>query len=398
MKKSFIVVGLGYGDEGKGLVTDYLCSLYPQALVVRFSGGHQAGHTVVSSTGQRHVFSSFGSGSLRGNPSYWSRYCTFNPSALIAEYQSLIALGASPTLFIDALAMVTTPYDIAYNRAVEHINNHGSCGVGVGPTIERNSLDVPYKCFAQDMLYPVVMKHRLEIIHQYYQNKAKADGRSGLLDAYLAFVAELDLSLFFDHVEQTLQKVIIVSEQEIFSRFETVIFEGSQGILLDQEYGFFPHVTRANTTSKNAMALISQHDLGDPQVYYITRAYLTRHGNGPMANEGSCLPLINTEKETNIQNDWQGNFRRSILDIDMINYALQCDANYTANVSKHLVVTCLDQLQGPLTVTLRGKQIVPSSFLDLIRKRWIYAARFESLLQSSSDCSTDSLEEFPLEK
>jgi hypothetical protein len=111
--------------------------------------------------------------------------------------------------------------------------------VGVGPTIERNSLDVPYKCFAQDMLYPIVMKHRLEIIHQYYQNKAKADGRSGLLDVYLAFVAELDLSVFFDHIEQTLQKVTIVSEQEIFSRFETVIFEGSQGILLDQEYGFF---------------------------------------------------------------------------------------------------------------------------------------------------------------
>jgi adenylosuccinate synthase len=143
-----------------------------------------------------------------------------------------------------------------------------------------------------------------------------------------------------------LQKVTIVSEQEIFSRFETVIFEGLR-YFLDQEYGFFPHVTRANTTSKNAMALIREHDLGNPHVYYITRAYLTRHGNGPMANEGSCLSLINIEKETNVQNDWQGNFRRSFWMWICLIMHYNCDANYTTNASKHLVVTCLDQIQGP---------------------------------------------------
>ena len=397
MKQSFVVLGLGYGDEGKGLVTDFLCTRHPQALVVRFSGGHQAGHTVVLPNGQRHVFSSFGSGTLRGNPSYWSSYCTFNPSALLAEYASLSDLEHVPMLYIDALAMLTTPYDIAYNQALERINNHGSCGVGVGPTIERNAQNVPYKCFAQDMLYPVVMKHRLSLIHEYYQRKAQLDGRPGLLDAYLDLVADVDLDFFFEQMAQVVEKVHIVVAQDIFDRFETVIFEGSQGILLDQEYGFFPHVTRTNTTSKNAMELIHQYALTEPEVYYVTRAYLTRHGNGPMANEQFPLALIHTELETNVQNTWQGGFRRSVLDLDMINYALQCDANYTAKAMKHLVVTCLDQLENDLTVTIQGQLVRPHSFLDLIQKRFIYAARFVSLLQSWADCVPDVLEEFPLE-
>lgn len=385
MKTSFVVIGLGFGDEGKGLTTDYLCLQHPDALVVRFSGGHNAGHTVALPDGQRHVFSSFGSGTLRENPSYWSSYCTLYPSALLVEYAALHKLGKVPRLFVDARTMITTPYDLAYNQAVEIINKHGSCGVGVGPTIERNELLVPYKFYAQDMIYPAVAKHRLEVIHHYYQEKAKKDGREGLLDMYVSLATPTSVDLFFEDMEDTLKIVDIVAASEIFNRFDTFIFEGSQGILLDQNYGFFPHVTRTNTTSQNAMEMIEKYGLGIPDVYYITRAYLTRHGNGPMANEGQKLELVNIEKETNILNDWQGNFRRSILDLDMINYALQCDANYTANCPKHLVVTCLDQLTEPLRVSAHGQIFTPHSFEEVIRKKQIYAATFKSLIQNAAD-------------
>ena len=397
MKKSFIVIGLGFGDEGKGLTTDYLCLHHPDALVVRFSGGHQAGHTVALSDGQRHVFSSFGSGTLRGNASYWSSYCTLYPSALLVEYAALKKLGTSPRLFVDARTMITTPYDLAYNQAVEMINKHGSCGVGVGPTIERNELLIPYKFYAQDMLYPQVAKNRLEVIHRYYQEKAKKDGREGLLEQYISLATSALMKLFFEDMKATLKIVDIVSEPEIFHRFDTFIFEGSQGILLDQNYGFFPHVTRANTTSQNAMELIKKHDLGLPDVYYITRAYLTRHGNGPMANEGSALELIKIDKETNVLNGWQGNFRRSILDLDMINYALQCDANYSALCRKHLVVTCLDQWVGPLKVSANGQIFSPHSFEEVIRKKQIYAANFTTLIQNSADYVNDTIKVIPLD-
>ena len=391
MKKSFIIIGLGFGDEGKGLTTDYLCLQNPEALVVRFSGGHQAGHTVALPDGQRHVFSNFGSGTLRGNPSYWSSFCTLYPSALLEEYAALQILEKMPRLFVDARTMITTPYDLAYNKAVEMINKHGSCGVGVGPTIERNELTVPYKFYAQDMIYSQVAKHRLEVIHQYYQNKAKQDGRLGLLENYLTLATSESLQYFFEDMEATLKIVDIIAEPEIFHRFESFIFEGSQGILLDQNFGFFPHVTRTNTTSQNAMNLITKYDLGIPDVYYITRTYLTRHGNGPMPNEGNIPDLVNIEKETNVLNDWQGNFRRSVLDLDMINYALQCDANYVCDCIKHLVVTCLDQVKGPLTVTAHGQLFQPHSFEDVVRKKQIYAAKFQSIIQSSADHVNDAI-------
>ena len=397
MKKSFVVIGLGFGDEGKGLTTDYLCLHHPDALVVRFSGGHNAGHTVALPDGQRHVFSSFGSGTFRGNASYWSSYCTLYPSALLVEYAALKKLNISPRLFLDARTMITTPYDLAYNQAVEMINKHGSCGVGVGPTIERNESLIPYKFYAQDMLYPQVAKNRLAVIHRYYQEKAKKDGREGLLEQYLSLATSALMEFFFEDMKATLKIVDIVSEPEIFHRFDTFIFEGSQGILLDQNYGFFPHVTRTNTTSQNAMELIKKHDLGLPDVYYITRVYLTRHGNGPMANEGSALELINIDKETNVLNGWQGNFRKSLLDLDMINYALQCDANYSALCPKHLVVTCLDQLVGPLKVSANGHIFSPHSFEEVIRKKQIYAANFTTLIQNSADYVNDTIKVIPLD-
>jgi len=205
------------------------------------------------------------------------------------------------------------------------------------------------------------------------------------------------MEFFFEDMKATLKIVDIVSEPEIFHRFDTFIFEGSQGILLDQNYGFFPHVTRTNTTSQNAMELIKKHDLGLPDVYYITRVYLTRHGNGPMANEGSALELINIDKETNVLNGWQGNFRKSLLDLDMINYALQCDANYSALCPKHLVVTCLDQLVGPLKVSANGHIFSPHSFEEVIRKKQIYAANFTTLIQNSADYVNDTIKVIPLD-
>src|SRR5690606_12238557 len=104
------VIGIGFGDEGKGITTDFLCSRSRNPIVVRFSGGHQAGHTVVLN-GVRHVFSNFGSGTLRGAPTYWAKYCTVNPIGIINELDSLIKKGITPKLYIDEKCPITTPYD-----------------------------------------------------------------------------------------------------------------------------------------------------------------------------------------------------------------------------------------------------------------------------------------------
>ena len=88
-----IILGLGYGDEGKGKTTAWLAGQSESPLVIRFSAGHQAGQTVVNDRGQRHVFSNFGSGTFSGVPTYWSAYCTFNPVVYHHEQRALQALG-----------------------------------------------------------------------------------------------------------------------------------------------------------------------------------------------------------------------------------------------------------------------------------------------------------------
>ena len=131
---SKVIIGAGFGDCGKGLVTNFLVFDLKSTLVVRFSGGQQAGHTVVEK-GIRHVFSNFGSGTLKGIPTYWSRFCTVDPIGIVNEMADLIKKGVDPILFIDPSCPITTPYDVMHNQRTD--NDNGTCGVGVGTTWQR---------------------------------------------------------------------------------------------------------------------------------------------------------------------------------------------------------------------------------------------------------------------
>lgn len=382
MISTSIVLGLGFGDEGKGVTTDYLCHQHPGALVVRFSGGHQVGHTVVTQDGTRHVFSNFGSGSFRKVPTFMSRFCTVSPSGVMRERDALIDKGVFPKLYLSPLAMITTPFDVAYNRARESLKRHGSVGVGFGTTIERN--ETPWKLYAQDLQFAFVLKEKLTAIRAYYTQKVAATRSEELMERYLNELENCSIEAFLVDCERTRRFAHIQTASTLFPHYDHLIFEGSQGILLDMDYGFFPHVTRSHTTSRNAMTLIQEHQLAPPEIYYITRAYQTRHGNGPMSNEDLNLVLHHTELETNISHDWQGDFRRTPLDLDLLNYALGCDANHSGQVKKHLVVTCFDQLVGPWQVTQKGYAFIPESARALIQPQYLHAAEFSSVLESWS--------------
>ena len=168
-----IVIGLGFGDEGKGLATDYLCSRSTNPLAIRFNGGQQAGHTVCMPDGRHHVFSSFGAGTLRGAATYWSDYCTCSIPDLLNEYQALEKMGTAPQLYIDENCAITTHYDALYNRLQEqHRGNsrHGSCGMGFGNTVQRQLAGVSFT--AKDLLRTKECEKRLLRIRRYYQQKA----------------------------------------------------------------------------------------------------------------------------------------------------------------------------------------------------------------------------------
>lgn len=332
-----IVIDTGFGDAGKGRTVDWLCAKLhnkEKSVVVRFSGGQQAGHTVINSKG-KHIHSSFPAGTLRSVPGYISHHCTIYPTSMKNEWNALKSKGLFPVLTIHPLAMVTTPYDVVANRANELKNRHGSCGMGVGKTMERNR--TPYKLHIVDLFLPEeLLLAKLASICRYYKQEFKKDE---MLNEFL--LACTWIRSEFD-----------VKDYSFFtpSDITNIIFEGSQGIMLDMDHGVFPHVTYANTTSKNAFEIINIISKAYSKIFidihYVTRCYQTRHGIGPMTDE-SPLVLKNNEEEINVNNPWQGEFRVGKLDMKLIQTAIRIDSCYILNhftVRKNLVLTCVDQM------------------------------------------------------
>lgn len=331
-----IVLGMGFGDEGKGIVTDSLCAANPEndKIVVRFSGGQQAGHAV--KVGDKfHIHSSFGSGTLRGIPSMISEYCTFYPPSIIREYEALIEKGIEvPVLYIHPKAHFTTLLEIHKNRKSHKNLSDGTCGLGVGETMKRN-LETPNKLYAVDLLHEGLLYHKL------YINEFNTWGS---FDECADF--EICLGKMLDLINQG--RIQIIDYRILLNRGE-VIFEGSQGIMLDMDHGTIPNVTYANTTSKNALQICeylkNKGKFLDININYVTRCYGTRHGNGWTPKFSVDLKLKNNEFEINTNNEFQGNFKTFPLDESLLIHAFNIDDIYSFNVkNKNLYVTCLDQI------------------------------------------------------
>jgi len=362
------IIGLGYGDEGKGATTATLVSKAERALVIRFSGGHQAGHTVIAPDGRRHVFSNFGAGTLAGAPTYWSRYCTFHPVGYANERAALLELGVDPLLYVDGLCPVTTPYDLLYNRQRETEVRHGSCGLGFGATVARH--EGPHKLHVMDLYDDFVLEQKLRSVKAHYSGMGAEFDAGGLGKALDDFQRAVDIVR--GSVRCTCGPALFDGIEKLH---DAAIFEGSQGLLLDQEFGYFPNVTRAYTSSRNALALCREYGLPLPEIHYVTRCYQTRHGNGPLTNEDREPPQLRpTPEETNVYNPWQGEQRRSLLDVDQLRYALDCDAHYSYGCEHRLVVTCLDQLTGEWRATEGGEGVGLTTVGDLARRLGLYEA------------------------
>lgn len=349
-KNVLIIVGLGFGDEGKGLATDFLCLKHPNSIVIRYNGGHQAGHCVITKEGKRHVFSHLGSGSMRNIPTFWSKYCTLEPSLLVEEIQ---ILENTPSIFIDYQCPLTTPFDIYFNRAQETSMGEkriGSCGLGYRTTIERqNNLQV--NLTFNDIIFSDDIIEKLYLIEEYYRSKTNLE-TNFIFDSFPHLDETKKYLTSIEFIKDLISKknIIPVNEKEIFysSQWNTLIFEGAQGILLDQRFGTKPHITLSNTTSENAIEMMSNYCDIDfkKSIYYVTRAYQTRHGLGPFRANNPRFTIINNEFESNFTNEFQGEFRTNFLDIDQLKYAFKCDNIFSKGIDKNLIITCLDHFKS----------------------------------------------------
>ena len=169
--RAYIVVDLGFGDSGKGLLTDYLVRQSSAGVVVRYNGGAQAGHNVVAPDGRHHTFAQFGSGTfVPGVKTFLSRHVVIHPGALLVEGDILAGKGL-PDVFsrlrVSENALVITPFHQAANRIRELMRGngrHGSCGVGVGEAYAYSLTHDDESVRARDLLDPVTLWRKLAVI------------------------------------------------------------------------------------------------------------------------------------------------------------------------------------------------------------------------------------------
>lgn len=313
MKTARIVIGSAFGDCGKGLMTDFHAA--DADLVVRFNGGAQAGHTVQTSTGQRHIFSHFGAGSFRYVPTYLSRHFICNPKLFREEYNQLSSL--TPKVYVHPEAMITLPYDMMLNQWSEQDRGdkrHGSVGVGINETVTRDAIGVGIRdgMFRTSWTYPQ-MKDELSRVRDDWvprrmkqlQIEATAERLELLNSESLLYRFIDDCAFYIDNTRSSAD----------IGAIKHVVMEGAQGLMLDQDYGTFPHVTRSHTGLRNAMAMAKELDIDHVDATYVTRSYLTRHGAGPLPDE--CDMRVGLDR-TNVPNEFQGTMRFALLDVDLV--------------------------------------------------------------------------------
>jgi adenylosuccinate synthase len=361
MKTAKIIIGGAFGDEGKGLFTDYLSSRSEfKTCVVRFNGGAQAGHTVETPDGKRHVFSHFGSGSFAGLPTFLSRFYVCSPITFLREQKELLALGLTPQVYVDTACPVTTPYDIMINQIVEQSRahrRHGSVGVGFGETVERQGYS-KFALYVADLKNIDGLRERLDAIrNDWVGARLAALGVSQVSDDWKTRLrSEAIREKFIEDVGQFLAHVAPTPSLYL-GQWDHFIFEGAQGLLLDQDRGWFPHVTRSNTGIRNAIALAEPLDLKNLDVYYLTRSYTTRHGAGPLPRELTHLPYSGIIDETNRPNAYQGSLRFAWFDVDLFRRTVLRDlagGGGRFNLRPHIAMSCLDQIEGDARFISKG--------------------------------------------
>jgi adenylosuccinate synthase len=346
-----IVIGANFGDEGKGLLTDYLCRARGYNEVVRFNGGAQAGHTVVEGS-KRHVFNTYCSGTFAGAQTRLGDFFVLNPYA--AYMESMVLVDPLP-LIISPKCIITTPFEVALNQEAERArgaSKHGSCGMGINETVHRSiyeqargraplvAADLPHKAGDEEKL-----QEKLAWIQKIYLPMRAYE--LGLSDHYtLALMANEQaineaLNVFYDTVDM----FVITDDRNELAK---TMYEGAQGLALDQTMGTFPYVTRSNTGLSNAIDDIIKQGYNEPiTAVYCTRPYLTRHGAGPLAYEMSAAEITSghINDTTNIPNVWQGSLRFAPLNIPELAQRIHADLgkNYMRKVTPVVALTCADQ-------------------------------------------------------
>ena len=307
MSQNIVVLGTQWGDEGKGKIVDLLAEKVD--IVVRFQGGHNAGHTLVIN-GEKTVLHLIPSGILHeGVQCMIGNGVVLSPEALLKEMAELHQQGVpvSERLLLSDACPLILPYHVALDQAREAQrgeNKIGTTGRGIGPAYEdkvaRRGLrlgDLRNPKFFESKLKEVLEYHNFALQHYY---KVDPVNFNQVLDDALSAA------------EQMLPMTTDVTEALHQARADgkSIMFEGAQGSLLDIDHGTFPFVTSSNTTAGGAATGTGFGPMYLDYVLGITKAYTTRVGSGPFPTELSCEVGAHLAKQGNEFGATTGRARR----------------------------------------------------------------------------------------
>ena len=339
-----VVIGSNYGDEGKGLTSANLAreaaKKNHKILTIFYNGTIQRAHSYGNI-----VHHCEATGTTWGSDTYYHSMFVIDPITLWLEQAEV---------YINPLCRLILPCDVLKNRKEETDRGekrHGSCGFGLFAAVKRYE-EHPEQplILAQDLENPYVLYNKLREVNA----NAFAFDEVYNIHNFMLAAAYVTKNCKIIHFTDLLRE----------QQYDTIIYEGGQGLLLDQRnLDNFPHLTPSSVGMYNIANEIKTLNC-IPDLYYVSRTYMTRHGAGPMEDE--CLKEdINPDiiDLVNQPNEWQGNLRFGHIDLNNLYNRIQKDANqYTGQVNINLVFTQLNYTDNKIETTKGRKEIIKPDF------------------------------------
>ena len=269
------VIGLQWGDEGKGKIVDYLSEEFD--LVVRYQGGNNAGHTVIVDD-ITYKLNLIPSGVIRGKVCYLGQGVVIDPNHFFNEYNDIRKKIDNPNVFLSSNISLILEYHKQLDKINESIlsgeKKIGTTAKGIGPAYQDKVGRKSIKLY--DLKSVKIIEEKLHSIKKFYDPILESFDESKINIEQTIH----DLQNFY-----SLVKELIVDNSYIKKKFKNkkILFEGAQGALLDLDHGSYPFVTSSNTVSSNV--IIGSALQVDYQTLGIFKAYSTRVGNGPFPSE-----------------------------------------------------------------------------------------------------------------
>ena len=349
--RTIAVIGKNFGDEGKGYTCSRLASSLKKSLIIKHNGGGQAGHTVEDPEGKwRFIHHQIGAGAEYHVPTLFADSFMPDLFQLGKEVKAFTELfGFQPIFYSEKNARITTIDDVLLNMGAEVArgkNRHGSCGMGIEECVQRNAAGYGITVEELATWSKQELLDRLKHIRKEYterrakilgiqapssskfmnqsnfRNSSTASNSSNPSNSrifsnfsnpyYEMLKNKTVLENFVEEVKKNVKLLTLVdADRKWLEEFQHLIFETGQGLLLDQDYeAYAPHLTSSKTGIHNPAIFLEKRGLSLDEAIYVTRPYVTRHGNGPLPCEmdRSELPGVG-EDLTNQPNEWQGTLR-----------------------------------------------------------------------------------------